>query len=423
MQNNNLNEYTGSKVCEKCVNSALTSYTFIHNTYFAKKRLSACVSHMLENLENIVPEKTLCIEIANDIIMPVKLNEIIFTDDEDLKAETDDEDIKKEVFLEDEYRVQSEDETEPEIETKPMINHVVEMKSLKTEVDEEVHLNGYQLDVCKEFLTFNKKPKEQRVEKKFTCPMCDKQFLSDYFVKKHILKHISNKVKCIPCGTEFGNKFSLNEHTKYAHELFQSDYRACKICGRGFAKLDQLKHHEKQHRNKTCILCDKVFKTQRFYDTHLKRHIPKLMVLKKMYGKTCSFCEIMCSNQNQLSLHINKVHLQIKPYSCDMCEKKFYTEYNLRFHKKIHSKFTKEKCHFCGRIVKSRKLLVVHIRKHIGATPHSCQLCNQAFYSQLKLKHHMNLYHGGNFLCKICKHVSVSKNELKIHVSKMHGSL
>lgn len=420
-----IHQYTGSNICENCENNAITSYTFLKNAYFARERLSTCISRMLDSLKAIEPENNLIIEIASDAIMPI--DPIDGTTEED---EIDDDDDKNPVFLEDEYRVKSEDEIEPETDKlksykNKLISHVVAMQNTDCSPKEEVnaiHLNGYQLDV-REFLTFKKKPKVQKVKKLFTCPTCDKHFLSDYFVKKHIIKHINNKVRCPPCGTEFGNKFSLSEHTKYAHVLFQSDYRACKICGRGFPKADKLKHHEKQHRNKTCMLCDKVFKTQKFYDTHMKRHIPKLMVLKKRYGKSCSFCEKECSNDNQLSLHVNKVHLQIKPYSCDMCEKKFYTEYNLKFHKKIHSKFSKETCNFCGKMVRSRKLLVIHIRKHIGITPHSCQLCIQAFYSQSELRKHMNSTHGGSVFCKICKNVSVSKNELKVHVNKVHSFL
>lgn len=421
---NFLNNYTGSKICENCVNNAITSYTFMSHTYFVRDRLNTCVSYMLDNLKSITPEKNLCIEIAKDTIMPIKepVDETIYGEIDNY----DNDDEIKEDFLEDEYRVKSEDESDSELEIKPTIKwQVVEYDSQnKGElVKDEKILNGYQMDVCSEFLTFNKKPKLRKLEKKFACPKCNKHFLSDYFVKRHILKHISQKVKCNPCGTEFGNKFSLNEHTKYAHVLFQSDYRACKICGRGFAKADKLKHHEKQHRNKVCPLCDKVFKTQTYFDTHMRRHVPKLIVLKKKYEQSCSFCEKECSNDNQLSLHVNKVHLQIKPYSCDMCEKQFYTGYNLRYHKKIHSKFSKEKCNFCSKILKSRKLLVIHIRKHIGATPHICQICNQSFYSQSKLKNHMNLTHGGTFLCRICKHVAVSKNELKTHVDKSHSFL
>ncbi|KOB77312.1 putative zinc finger protein [Operophtera brumata] len=424
---NFLNNYTGSKICEKCVNSAITSYTFMSHAYFVRDRLNTCITHMLDSLKSITPENNLCIEIAKNTIMPIKepVDEAIYDDDIDDDDGTDDE--NKEDFLEDEYRVKSENESESELEIKPIAKWQVVDYNNRHSKDEQAtdakYLNGYQMDVCSEFLTFNKKPKLRKINKKFTCPKCNKHFISEYFVKRHILKHISTKVKCGPCGTKFGNKFSLNEHTKYAHVLFQSDYRACKTCGRGFAKAHKLKHHEKQHRNKVCPLCDKIFKTQSYFDTHMQRHVPKLIVLNKKYEQSCSFCEKECSNDNQLSLHVNKVHLQIKPYSCDMCDKQFYTAYNLRYHKKIHSKFSKEKCNICSKTLKSRKLLVIHIRKHIGATPHICQICNQSYYLQTKLKKHMNLTHGGTFLCKVCKHVSVSKNELKKHVDKAHSFL
>lgn len=368
---------------------------------------------MLDSLKDISADSNICIEISKDIIMPIKddVDETIFEINED--------EMKQEV-LEDEYRLKSDEESD-EIEAKPIKKQDVQNNIKKSKV-KGVYMNGYNNDVCSEFLAYNDKPK-RKIIKKFTCPICSKDYLSDYFLKQHVTKHINQKLHCEPCGTIFGNKFSLEEHEKYAHLLYHSDYKSCKTCGRCFTTESKLRQHEKQHKNKLCPLCNKVFKTQAFFNTHMQRHSPKLAELMKKYEQSCSFCEKVCSNDNQLSIHVNKVHLQIKPYNCDMCEKQYYSEYNLRYHKKIHSRRSKEKCTFCSKTLSSRKQLVIHIRKHIGATPHICQICSESYYSVTRLKNHMSHTHGGTVVCKICKHVSVSKSELKIHVNKLHRFL
>lgn len=297
-------------------------------------------------------------------------------------------------------------------------------------------LNGYQSTfasnerdkceikkVCSEFLTFKKKkPIRKYYNYKFTCPLCCKHFVSEYFLVRHVLKHVNKKVECKICLKEFKSKFYLYEHTKMVHLLQMKSFWSCKICGRCFLYKNKLVNHKRMHKNIECHMCDKLFSKQKYYDSHMQRHANKLNVLNK-HVQTCSFCEKECSNDNSLSVHVNKVHLQIKPYSCDMCSKQFYTERNLNCHKRVHSLFSKETCQFCSKTLDSRKSLVIHVRKHIGVKPYSCQICSHSFYSLTKMRTHMRNLHGGKFCCKLCKNVFVYKSELKNHVNEVHNMI
>ncbi|XP_059054586.1 zinc finger protein 62-like isoform X2 [Achroia grisella] len=566
---NILNNYTGSKICEKCLNNAITAYIFLSQTYSIRNRLSICIDSMLSSLKQIVnPEAKLFIEIAQNTIMAPKspdyIDEDLFIDDDDeefdeeklkvevledefrIKSASDDSDdeertnIKKisndvlkdennckgtivkpkesecvdkdllkdnnqkldeqslEEVLEDKFRKKSEpDGDESRIDIKQVCNNLlkgenndvnnknisnpelihmdhVKMDSTSEEYDFKTHvkspvcdkdniniddnsediidnpakratktyvkkrfINGYQStfasneteqtmnDVCSEFLTFKKKKKPVRkfYSCKFTCPLCCKHFLSEHFLTRHILKHVNKKVKCTICLKDFQSKFYLYEHTKIVHLLDVKNSWACKVCGRTFISKNKFIKHKRTHRNKECQLCDKLFSTQRQYDSHMQRHTAKLREIKENNIQTCSFCEKECSNDNSLSVHVNKVHLQIKPYSCDMCNRQFYTETNLNCHQKVHSLFSIETCQVCNRVLKSRKSLVIHVRKHIGAKPHSCQICRQSFYSQNKLTAHMRVLHGGKYCCKQCKTVFINKSDLRDHVSKTHNMI
>ncbi|KAF9796754.1 hypothetical protein SFRURICE_001834 [Spodoptera frugiperda] len=441
---NYLHNFIGTKICEKCLNHAITSYVFVKQFLFTRERLDLCVTLMLRDLSKIEPSANVFVQVSPPPIMaPIEdFDEIIdeseFVDESKLKIDV----------LEDEFRLKtsSESETEPEHEIMPETNEetkdvvndiavnipIVPIDNLartatKTYMKKKL-VNGiqnqstkYSVDVCSEFLTFNKKKKVKKVPVKYTCPLCNKHFISDYFLKRHIVKHVNKKVECKICGNVYKSRFLLFEHRKVAHLVPESFYMTCKVCGRNYTDIDKLQDHEQTHRIKPCELCNKVFTTQAHYETHIQRHSVKLKLLNKNRTLTCSFCEKECPNDNQLSLHVNKIHLQIKPYSCDMCDRQFYTENNMKCHKKVHSMPSKEVCEFCNKTLKSRKQLVVHVRKHIGVKPFGCQICGQYFYSAFKVRKHMRLSHGGIFCCRICKSIFPTKYELKAHVNRDHN--
>ncbi|KAH9632422.1 hypothetical protein HF086_010815 [Spodoptera exigua] len=405
---------------------------------FHKERLDLCVTLMLRDLKKIEPSANVFVQVSPPPIMaPLEnLDELLE------ENEIVDESKLKIDVLEDEFRVktdsESETEAEPEISSEGSKSDTVTnipiapidnlaRTATKTYMNKKL-VNGlqnqsskYSVDVCSEFLTFNKRKKVKKEPVKYTCPFCNKHFISIYFLKRHIFKHNNKKAECKICNNVYNSKFLLFEHRRVAHLKPESFYMTCKVCGRNYTDIDKLQDHEQIHRIKPCELCNKVFTTQAHYENHIQKHSAKLKLHTKLHAQTCSFCEKECVNDNELSLHVNKIHLQIKPYSCDMCDRQFYTENNLKCHKKVHSMPSKETCEFCNKTLKSRKQLVIHVRKHIGVKPFGCQICGQFFYSALKVRKHMRLSHGGNFYCRICKSIFPTKYELKEHVNRDHS--
>lgn len=403
----------GTKICESCLNHSINSYIFMLKIDHVKNRLNSCVTQLIDNLDSLKEfKKTIMIEISNNVILPMVNYDNCFFDDDDKLIEE---------VLEDEFREEVKSETESE-DDNPAKN--------VTKTYSRALVNGYKTmnkvkanDICNEFLMFKKKERKRPRKCFFTCPMCDKLFISDYFLKKHLLKHVYKTSKCNKCSLQFVSRFHLFEHTKIVHILKKDPYYSCNICGRMFTSVNKLKSHYQIHRTKECHMCEKVFKNQRTYDVHMQRHMVKLRLYNNKNKQTCSFCEKSCTNENELSLHVNKAHLQMKPYSCDMCEKSYYTEYNLNSHKRLHSLFSIEKCTFCGKTFKCRRNLVVHVRKHIGIKPHQCPTCRQSFYSDNLMKNHMKVFHGGRYWCRLCKAVLKTSVDLKAHISVAHSAM
>ena len=90
--------------------------------------------------------------------------------------------------------------------------------------------NGTQIDgkrVAKDGTLVSGKPKE------FKCPQCDKAYLTEKKLNKHIrIIHEEQKVnKCETCGKEFGKLTRLKAHIKNVHEW---QVHVCDLCGKGF---------------------------------------------------------------------------------------------------------------------------------------------------------------------------------------------
>ena len=61
----------------------------------------------------------------------------------------------------------------------------------------------------------------------------------------------------------------------------------------------------------------------------------KIKPLKKLI---CNECEASFEQKQHLEHHLNKVHLNVKPYKCNHCEKAFFIDTHLKAHVKNNHK-------------------------------------------------------------------------------------
>lgn len=82
----------------------------------------------------------------------------------------------------------------------------------------------------------------------FICTICDKKFLEEIYLKKHVLtlhneNESSEKFKCKLCAKEFAYKSNLNVHIKRTHlkEKFK-----CIYCEKSLSSKQKLENHKLQ---------------------------------------------------------------------------------------------------------------------------------------------------------------------------------
>lgn len=103
----------------------------------------------------------------------------------------------------------------------------------------------------------------------YTCQLCNKEFVWESKLRRHLRVHTSETYKCETCGKQFSQKNCLIVHIKI-HMGIKTDM--CIICGKQFAQKRNLRKHKKTHtdgKSYTCHTCGKQFALE----SYLKRHV------------------------------------------------------------------------------------------------------------------------------------------------------
>lgn len=154
----------------------------------------------------------------------------------------------------------------------------------------------------------------------------------------------------------FLERFNFNYHVAHHSDerAFVCDFAGCL---NAYKTTSDLKQHQKTHEKALglqffCKQCNKQFDSSTKQNVHLREeHCSK---------SSHSWCEMCCREFVNLKSHHDIVHLKIKKYVCDLCEKKRFGKMN-------------------G--------LVRHIKAvHLGVSPYSCNECDKKFKEKSSLK-------------------------------------
>ena len=158
----------------------------------------------------------------------------------------------------------------------------------------------------------------------------------------------------------------------------------------------------------------------------------------------CQHCEKAYYTAPGLEIHINKVHLNKRDFSCHECDKHFTTKgkyfFRRRFLVLVQSSkgiaFTRYQCNGnikfiiylvalylmlfilpLGELTRHLKFGAAHMTEDMAAV---CHLCGKSFANKIRLKVHLMGFHGNSM--KACPHCGKYFKTLEVHIAHMHGS-
>lgn len=126
---------------------------------------------------------------------------------------------------------------------------------------------------------------------------------------------------CRKCHVYYWDLNRLRSHSMSCRRT--ESKQICDICGKEVKNTSILRIHRKVHfeqikRTFECYLCQKVLLSR----NNLKHHILITHITDNAAIHICSYCGKGFSRLNKRNRHM-KTHLNVFPFSCDYCEKKF----------------------------------------------------------------------------------------------------
>lgn len=291
------------------------------------------------------------------------------------------------------------------------------------------------------YFSFRSDCKKMAQANDFTCTICFKKYPSNSGLRHHnLLKHREKKYKCNFCGKMFAVFSLLKQHVRISHEKFPKfacelcNYETpeksrlkvhiaihhtkqfplkCDVCNKGYIRSDDLQAHKEVHHeglSLVCQFCSKVFRSHKYFKSHLKLHDP----LSDGNKAACPQCS-KTVYKYRLKQHMETHKEDRQGFVCDICGKNIASLGCMRVHKKIHKGEKNHVCDTCGKAFLTTVNLRTHIRVHTKEKPYKCKECDKAFSQKICLKNHMRYHTGERFKCGNCSKEYVTPSGLKGH--------
>lgn len=173
-------------------------------------------------------------------------------------------------------------------------------------------MNVYICNCCSAEFQEEKKVQEHvRIHAQiFSCEICQEKIEDPFYFSVHMQTHNPNRLFQCPLCKRYttSNRGSMTSHINRIH--FQKFYFYCNTCGNGFNSQTRLKEHQLVHldiKPFTCVVCNTVFT---YFPNLLKHQISYHSPdITGQPNKTkCSFCSKRFANETTLDKHIKTRH-------------------------------------------------------------------------------------------------------------------
>ncbi|NWT52145.1 ZN652 protein, partial [Erythrocercus mccallii] len=228
---------------------------------------------------------------------------------------------------------------------------------------------------------------------------------------------------CKKCPRIFNNRWYLEKHMNVTHSRMQ----ICDKCGKRFLlESELLLHHQTDcEKNIQCVTCGKGFK--KLWSLHEHNKIVHGYAEKKF---SCEICEKKFYTMAHVRKHM-VAHTKDMPFTCETCGKSFKRSMSLKVHSLQHSGEKPFKCEvrswlsphpsatqtraktlIWGKIFLSLGLPLIHI----GHKQFMCQWCGKDFNMKQYFDEHMKTHTGEKpYICEICGKSFTSRPNMKRH--------
>uniref|UniRef100_G3SSN2 Zinc finger and BTB domain containing 47 n=1 Tax=Loxodonta africana TaxID=9785 RepID=G3SSN2_LOXAF len=241
------------------------------------------------------------------------------------------------------------------------------------------------------------------------CQKCPRVFNNRWYLEKHMNVTHSRMQICDQCGKRF-----LLESELLLHRQTDCERNIqCVTCGKAFKKLWSLHEHNKivhgyAEKKFSCEICEKKFYTM----AHVRKH---MVAHTKDMPFTCETCGKSFKRSMSLKVH-SLQHSGEKPFRCENCSERFQYKYQLRSHMSIHIGHKQFMCQWCGKDFNMKQYFDEHMKTHTGEKPYICEICGT---SRPNMKRHRRTHTGEKpYPCDVCGQRFRFSNMLKAHKEK-----
>lgn len=238
-------------------------------------------------------------------------------------------------------------------------------------------------------------------------------------IKNYIVpfKFEGPELKCVYCNRICAKFKVLLEHMNTHYNNY-----VCDVCGSSFITTKQYGLHLNNHKIGTfpCEHCPKVFNTE----TKRKYHVK--LVHASYKANKCAHCDQRFANSIKKEKHMAVFHgVKVPDYKCLACDKVYQTRAALACHiKMVHLMERNFTCDYCDKSFFSKLILAEHMIKHTGCKEYVCVVCSKAYARKKTLREHIRIHQDDRrFKCERCGQAFVQKCSLRAHMKSKHGEV